>query len=429
MKYVIVGNGVASVGAIEGIRRVDPDGEITVISEESSPTYGRPLISYLLAGKIGPERMQLRPVTFYDKFKVKMMLGTKVTGVDVKAKTVATADGHNYPYDKLLIATGGVPFIPPLPGKDGSGVYSFTTLAHAETLIDVAKNCKSVVVIGGGLIGLKAAESLHDRGVKVSIVELAPRVLSAAFDDKAGSLVAKRLDEVGIAVHCGTQATEIKRDAGGAVQGVTLKDGTFLPAQAVVIAIGVVPASSLAKDAGITVDRGILVDDTLASSDPDVYAAGDVAQAKDLILDENRVVPIWPNAFNQGFYAGKNMAGAASPYSGGLAMNAIAFYGLPTVSVGVVNPAPGEQGIEVADHLDEEHGSYRKLVFKDGKLVGYVLLGEIDIAGLYTGFIRFKFPLDAETKEKLVSGRPSILQWPEGFFDEQFNPVGAQEIV
>jgi len=119
MKYVIVGNGVASVGAIEGIRRVDPDGEITVISEESSPTYGRPLISYLLAGKIGPERMQLRPVTFYDKFKVKMMLGTKVTGVDAKAKTVATADGHNYPYDKLLIATGGVPFIPPLPGKDG----------------------------------------------------------------------------------------------------------------------------------------------------------------------------------------------------------------------------------------------------------------------------------------------------------------------
>ena len=429
MKYVIVGNGVASVGAIEGIRRKDPVGEIIVISEESTPTYGRPLISYLLAGKIGPERMQLRPVTFYDKHKVKMVLGAKVTSIDIKAKKVATDDGHSYGYDKLLVATGGTPFIPPLPGKDGPGVYSFTTLAHAETLVDVAKNCKDVVVVGGGLIGLKAAEALHDRGVKVSIVELAPRVLSAAFDDKAGRLVAKRLEEVGIKVHCGTQTSEIKRGSDGMVQGVTLKDGAFLPAQAVVIAIGVVPAANLAKEAGITVDRGIVVDEALASSDPDVYAAGDVAQAKDLILDENRVVPIWPNAFNQGFYAGKNMAGAMSPYTGGLAMNSIAFYGLPTVSVGVVNPAPTETGIEVSDNLDEEHGTYRKLVFKDGKLVGYVLVGEIDIAGLYTGFIRFKFPLDAATKEKLVKGQPSILQWPENFFDEQFNPVGAQEIV
>ncbi|GFK94354.1 Nitrite reductase [NAD(P)H] [Fundidesulfovibrio magnetotacticus] len=429
MKYVIVGNGVASVGAIEGIRRVDPDGEILVVSEESSPTYGRPLISYLLAGKIGPERMQLRPVTFYDKNKVKMILGAKVTSIDTKARTVATADGHNYPYDRLLLATGGVPFVPPLPGKDGSGVYSFTTLAHAETLVDVAKNCKQVVVIGGGLIGLKAAEALHDRGVKVSIVELAPRVLSAAFDDKAGNLVSKRLEEVGISVHCSTQATEIKRGPDGEVQGVTLKNGVFLPAQAVVIAIGVVPAAALAKDAGIKVDRGVVVDESLASSDPSVFAAGDVAQAKDLILDENRVVPIWPNAFNQGFYAGKNMAGGQSPYTGGLAMNSISFYGLPTVSVGVVNPAPDETGIEVFDALDEEHGTYRKLVFKDERLVGYVLVGDIDTAGLYTGFIRFKFPLDPAVKEKLVGGQPSILQWPEGFFDEKFNPVGAQEIV
>ena len=429
MKYVIVGNGVASVGAIEGIRRVDSEGEITVISEENTPTYGRPLISYLLAGKIGPERMPLRPVTFYDKFKVKMMLGSKVTGIDPKAKTVTTSDGHDFPYDKLLLATGGVPFVPPLPGKDGPGVYSFTTLAHAETLLDVAKNCKDVVVIGGGLIGLKAAESLHDRGVKASIVELAPRVLSAAFDDKAGSLVSKRLEEVGIAVHCSAQATGITRGPDGAIKGVALKNGAFLPCQAVVIAIGVAPAASLAKDAGLSVDRGVVVDEFLASSEPNVYAAGDVAQAKDLILDENRVAPIWPNAFNQGFYAGKNMAGANSPYAGGLAMNAIAFYGLPTVSVGQVNPAPGEAGVEVFDSLDEERGTYRKLVFKDDRLIGYVLLGDIDVAGLYTGFIRFKFPLDAETKAKLIKGQPSILQWPQGFFDEQFNPVGAQEIV
>jgi len=429
MKYVIVGNGVASIGAIEGIRRNDPRGEIQVISEEDTPTYGRPLISYLLAGKITAERMPLRPASFYEQNKVKMVLGRQVTKVDTKAKTVTTDDGHAHHYDRLMLATGGAPFVPPIPGKDGPGVYSFTTLANAQTLMDVAKTCKNVVVVGGGLIGLKAAEALHDRGVKVAIVELAPRVLSAAFDDKAGGLVAKRLAEVGIDVHCSTQASEITRGQDGNVSGVLLKDGVLLPCQAVVIAIGVVPRAELAKAAGITVDRGVLVDERLHASAKDVYAAGDVAQAKDLILDENRVVPIWPNAYQQGFYAGKNMTGVDSAYNGGLAMNAIAFYGLPTVSVGIVNPAPGDAGVETSETLDEEHGTYRKLVFKDQRLVGYVLVGEIDTAGLYTGFIRFKFPLDPEVKEKLMAGQPSILQWPEGFFDDQFNPVGAQETV
>lgn len=429
MKYVIVGNGVSSVGAIEGIRKVDKDGEILVVSEEATPTYGRPLISYLLAGKIGPERMPLRPASFYDKNNVAMRLGDKVTAIDPKAKTVTCASGQSVSYDKLLLATGGAPFSPPLPGKDGPGVYSFTTLAHANTLIDVAKTCKNVVVVGGGLIGLKAAEALHDRGVKVAIVELAPRVLSAAFDDKAGNLVSRRLAEVGIAVHCSTQATEIKRDASGAITGVTLKDGTFLPCQAVVIAIGVVPAYDLAKAAGVKVDRGILVDKALRTSDPDIFAAGDVAQAGDMIQGVNRVVPIWPNAFNQGFHAGKSMTGTDDSYVGGLAMNSIAFYGLPTVSVGMVNPTPADGEVELSETLDEERQTYRKLVFKDNRLVGYVLVGDIDTAGLYSGFIRFKFVLDEDVKAKLIKGQPSILQWPQGFFDEQFNPVGAQETV
>lgn len=429
MKYVIVGNGVASVGGIEGIRREDDQGEIVVLTEEHYPTYGRPLISYLLSGKIGPERMRFRADTFYAENKVKVLLGDRVVKLDAKAKTVTTASGQVHSYDKLLLATGGKPFMPPLPGREGAGVYTFTTLSHAETLVDVARNCRNVVVLGGGLIGLKAAEALHDRGVKVSIVELAPRVLSAAFDDKAGGLVAKRLGETGIDVHCGVQATQVQRDPSGRVTGATLSNGVFLACQAVVIAIGVVPNSELAKEAGITVDRGIIVDSELRSSDRDVFAAGDVAQAKDLLLDENRVVPIWPNAYSQGYYAGKNMAGRDRSYSGGLAMNAISFYGLPTVSVGMVNPPQGEPGLEVHEILNEERGTYRKLVFKDDRLVGYVLVGDIDTAGLYTGFIRFKFDLDQATKDKLVAGQPSILLWPEDFFDQRFNPVGAKETV
>jgi len=428
MKYLIIGNGVASLGAIEGIRVTDQKGAITVISDEPVPTYGRPLISYLLAGKIGKERLALRDDAFYAANKVTLKLGAKVAAIDTKARAVTTEAGEAVPYDKLLIATGGVPFRPPMAGLEGEGVYSFTTFAHAEALAEAAGKVKRAVVIGGGLIGLKAAESLFDRGVAVSIVELAPRVLSAAFDDKAGQIVSERLHKVGLKVFCNVSAKEIKRE-GGKIKGVVLSDGTFLEADIVVVAIGVIPASSLAKDAGIKVDRGILVDEHLAASAGGVYAAGDVAQAPDMLVEDKRVVPIWPNAFNQGYYAGKNMAGDASVYLGGLAMNAISFYGLATTSVGLVNPPADDPGFEVHDIVDAQAGTYRKLVFKDNRLVGCVLLGDIDSAGLYTGFIRFKFPLDADARQKLIEGQPSILMWPEDFFDANWNPVGAKETV
>jgi NAD(P)H-nitrite reductase large subunit len=428
MKYLIIGNGVASLGAIEGIRVTDQEGAITVVSDEPVPTYGRPLISYLLAGKIGKERLALRDDAFYAANKVTLKLATKVARVDAKAKSVTTEAGETIAYDRLLIATGGVPFRPPLAGLEGEGVYSFTTFAHAEALAEAAAKAKRAVVIGGGLIGLKAAESLFDRGVAVSIVELAPRVLSAAFDDKAGAIVSERLGKIGLKVFCNVSAKEIRRE-GGAIKGVVLSDGTFLEADIVVVAIGVVPAASLAKDAGLVVDRGIVVDAHLAASGEGVYAAGDVAQAPDMLVEGNRVVPIWPNAFNQGYYAGKNMAGEASVYHGGLAMNAISFYGLATTSVGLVNPPAGDAAFEVHDLIDAAAGTYRKLVFQGDHLVGCVLLGDIDSAGLYTGFIRFKFPLDATAKQKLIDGAPSILMWPEDFFDENWNPVGAKEIV
>ncbi|MBF0481568.1 MAG: NAD(P)/FAD-dependent oxidoreductase [Desulfovibrionaceae bacterium] len=428
MKYLIIGNGVASLGAIEGIRLTDQDGAITVVSDEPVPTYGRPLISYLLAGKIGKDRLALRDEAFYAANKVELKLNAKVAAIDVKARTATTGAGEILPYDRLLIATGGVPFRPPMAGLEGEGVYSFTTFAHAEALAEAAAEVKKAVVVGGGLIGLKAAESLFDRGVAVSIVELAPRVLSAAFDDKAGAIVSERLGKIGLKVFCNVSAKEIRRE-NGKIKGVLLSDGTFLEADIVVVAIGVVPACALAKDAGVTVDRGILVDEHLAASEAGVYAAGDVAQAPDMLTEGARVVPIWPNAYNQGYYAGKNMAGDAASYRGGLAMNAISFYGLATTSVGLVNPPADDPRFEVCDIVNAEAGTYRKLVFQDDRLVGCVLLGDIDGAGLYTGFIRFKFPLDAEAKQKLIDGAPSILMWPENFFDANWNPVGAKETV
>lgn len=425
MTYVIIGNGVASIGAIEGIRRYDAKGKIVVIAQEDTPAYGRPLISYLLAGKIGPERLALRGDDYYEKHGVDLKLGATATAIDTAGKTVTTDKGETIKYDRLLVCTGGVPFVPPITGVKGPDIYSFTTLAHAKTLIELSSKIKRAVVIGGGLIGLKAAESLHDRGVAVTIVELAPRILSGGFDEKAGKLAANRLKKVGIEVNCGVTAKEIQRGKDDHVKGVLLTDGRFLECDVVVVAIGVVPNSAIAKEAGLKVERGIIVDENLAASAKDVYAAGDVAQAIDMLSGQHRVVPIWPNAYNQGFASGRNMAGAKQRYMGGLPMNSISFYGLPTISVGTVNPPEGDENFEVYAQLNEEKETYRKLVFRDGKLVGYVLVGDIDKGGMYTAFIKFAMPLAGEAKDKLINAGPEVFLWPAELFNETWNPEPA----
>jgi NAD(P)H-nitrite reductase large subunit len=422
MTYVIVGNGVASVGAIEGIRKLDKEGNIVVVSEENTPTYGRPLISYFLAGKIGLDRMSLRPDGYYEKNNVELKLGSRVVGLDTGSKTLALSNGESVSYDKLLLATGGVPFMPPIKGLEGPGIYNFTTLAHAEILLDIAQNIRNVVVIGGGLIGLKAAEGLFDNGLKVTIVELGPRVLSAAFDDVAGKMVSRRLETEGLGIRCGSTVEEVLRGPSGGINGVRLASGEIIACEAVVVAIGVVPSLTPAKEAGLNIRRGIKVDEFLHTSAEDVYAAGDVAEAYDMITDDVRVTPIWPNAYSQGYYAGMNMTGKKhEKHPGGLAMNAISFYGLPTASLGMVNPAP-EEDCEICTYADEEKQTYRKLVFRNDRLVGYVLVGDIDFAGLYTGFVRFQLPLSDEIKQELKDGRPSALLWPEHDFETRWTP-------
>lgn len=427
MTYVLIGNGVATIGAIEGIRKHDADSKIISIGLEECPPYGRPLISYLLAGKISADQLALRPEEFYEKMGVELRLGTRVTAVDTAAKTVTTDSGETIEYGKLLVATGGKPFTPPIPGSEGKDIYNFTNIDHAQQLITKAKEMNKAVVIGGGLIGLKAAESLHDRGVEVTILELSPRILSLAFDSNAARLAAKRLDEVGLNVRTGISAKEILRNEDGRVVAVQCTDGMVLDTEAVIIAIGVVPNYDIARNAGLEVDRGIKVDDHMCTSGKDVYAAGDVAQALDLLAGEDRVVPIWTNAYNQGYCAGKNMAGKATSYKGGLAMNSISFYGLPTVSVGTVNPPEDDDSFAVEAVLDEKKQSYRKLVFRNDKLEGYVLVGDIDQAGLYTAFIKFRFPIKDEMKKQLLEGDPDVLLWPDQFFDESWNPHGESQ--
>lgn len=418
MDYVIVGNGVSAIGAIEGIRQHDAAGKILVISDEEVPTYGRPLISYYLSDKIKFDTLPFRPEEFYKKNNVEMRLGSRVLSIDPKTRKLVLDCGDEITYGKLLLATGGTPTKLPMPGIEGPGIHNFTTMAHAEALKELVDKVKKVVVIGAGLIALKAAEGFAEKGVDVTIL-VRSRIMRTYFDETASELIVSHLEKNGITFLQGVNTKEIVRLGDGTIKGVDTDNG-LVEADVVIVAAGVRPNMGLAAQAGITTNQGIRVDDYMATSDPYVFAAGDVAEAKDMLTGEYTVRPIWPNAYSQGRYAGLNMAGADKPYTGGLSMNSITYYGLPTISVGETN-VEGKDGYETNVHLDREKSVYRKLIFQDEVLVGVILIGDIDAAGFYTSFIKNGFKLDAEAKERLVDGDPSPALWPDEFIEAMMN--------
>lgn len=418
MDYVIIGNGVAAIGAVEGIREVDTDGNILIISDEKVPTYGRPLISYYLADKIKLDTLPYRPEEFYSDNKVTVKLDSKVTSVDPKAKTITLENGESVSYDKLLLATGGTPSSPSMKGMEGSGVYNFTTVAHAEALKDIIDKVEKVAVIGAGLIALKAAEGFAVRGIDVTIV-VRSRIMRSYFDEKAGDMVVNHLEKNNLKFVQGASINGIERFSDGSVKGLDTDQG-FIPADVIIVAAGVKPNMELANDAGINTNAGIVVDDYMSTSNPDVFAAGDVAEAKDMLTGEYTVRPIWPNAYSQGRYSGMNMAGANKPYSGGLSMNSITYYGLPTITVGETMISPDSEH-EVTIHEDEENFVYRKLIFKKDILVGCILIGDIDAAGFYTSFIKNQFTLDEDGKKLLMEGDPSPALWPDEYIEAMLN--------
>ena len=422
MNYVIIGNSVAAIGAIRGIRKVDVEGHITVLSRENHTAYGRPLISYLLGGTVTEKRMPYLPADFYEKHKVNLLLGAEVVAVESKASKVKLASGETIPYDKLLIATGGDPFVPPIEGMSGKEkVFTFTTWDDAAKLKGIADDINRVVVIGGGLIGLKAAEGLNQIDKQVTIVELADRILSAAFDRTAGRIVAKKMKANGIEVM--TEDTVVRIDGEGSeITGVTLRSGDFIPCDTVIVAIGVRPAASFLKGSGIEVNRGVVVSDAMETSVPGVFSAGDVAEARDFFTGNKNPMPIWPDAYIQGDVAGITMAGGAIGYQGGLAMNSIELFKVPTISMGITNPEAGDR-YEVLTYRDTENYQYRKMVLENGVLVGAVMVSNVDRAGIFAGLIRDKVAV-APFKEHLLAPDFGFVHLPKEIRSSLFAPQG-----
>jgi len=408
MNYIIIGNSAAAVGGVEGIRQIDKEGSITIISEEPYCTYSRPLISYFLAGALNEDKMLYRDTDFYKTNGVNLLLGTKALSVDTENNWVTLAGGETIGYDKLLIATGGKPFMPPMIGSDKKGVYTFIKRDDAERLKAIAKPGSKAVVIGGGLIGLKAAEGLVKCGVDVTVIELANRILSTILDDQAAAIVQGVLEEHDIKVILNNTVSEAL--GSDKVTGVLLKDGTQIACDMVVTAIGVRPNTDIVCGTVINVNRGIVVDGHMRTNIDNIYAAGDVAEAYDIVYEDMRVTPIWPNAYMQGEVAGRNMAGDSAIFDAGFARNSISFFGLPMITAGIIKPIGAEY--EVLSMTIPDKKIYKKAVIKDNKLVGFIRLTDIDRAGILTGLIKNKADVSA-FKDKLLNDDFGFVYMPK----------------
>lgn len=385
-QYLIIGNSAAAVGAIESIRIIDKEGSTAVISDEKYDAYSRPRISDCITMKATAKSLAYRPSNFYEKHSVETMLDTKAVSIDSQYRQVFLENGECVSYEKLLLTTGANPSKPPIPGIDLRGVHFFTTFDQAERLANELSTIKEMVIIGGGLIGLQAAEALVKVGVKVTIVEMLDRVLALAVDKYASSLIREQFEENGVTILTSARVSKIIGNTDTGVTEVELGDMTILACQAVIVAAGVTPRTELAVSAGITVNRGIPVDDFMQTSAPEIYAAGDVAETKDLLTGESKLTPIWPNAYMEGRTAGAAMAGKPVPYGGGLAMNAAHFFDHPVISAGQTELCDG--CTELIDS-NEQTGFYRRIILKNNIPVGMVMAGDaVDRGGLIVNLIR-----------------------------------------
>jgi nitrite reductase (NADH) large subunit len=390
MKYLIAGNGVAGTTAAEELRKQDPEGEITVVTDEEVPFYYRLRLNEFIAGEIGQDKLIAKKESWYRDQRVELKLGVRLVGGDASARVLEDADGRKYSYDRLLIATGSHSFIPPIKGAGVNGVYALRTISDARAIIDAAGKSTDVVLIGGGLLGLEAGNALRKLGKKVCVVEFFPRLLPRQLDEKGAELLRKIMEDMGFSFRLGAKTGEIAGT--DSVERVHLEGGESLPAQMVVISAGVRPNLELADALGLDKDKGINVDDSLRSSAQDVFAAGDVAEHKGIPYG------IWPAAMEQGKIAGVNMGGGGEAYTGTTMANTLKVVGVDLASAGDID-AEGklESKTEVRD------GVYRKIVLDGGVIKGCIMLG--DTKGFNDITRAMKAGTDVSgVKDKLIAG-------------------------
>jgi NAD(P)H-nitrite reductase large subunit len=410
VKYVIIGNSAAGISAVEAIRSVDKESEVTVLSKDSQCAYSPALTTYLMSGKIEEKFIYFREPKFYTDNKIDLKLGEAAKSIDPQKKTVTLDKGKKISYDKLLIAVGSKPVVPPVKGINQKGVFTLRCLDDAKNISKYVSKKKKVLIIGGGLVGLRAAYAMEQLGLAVTVVELAPQIMPQNMDKTAAGIVSGFLAENGWEIITGKYVAELKGGKNG-VESAVLSDGSELPAPAVIVGTGVRPDVELAKTAGIETNLGIIVNDKMevkikGVKKPDIYAAGDVAEAYDYQLDKKAVNAIWPLARKQGKVAGLNMAGEKEKYEGGIPMNSVDFYGLTAMSVGRSDLPGTKFSIKKSDY------EYRKIGIKDNRLVHFTLVGNVERAGLLTGLIEDRVDVSSFKKD-LMNENFGFLSMPE----------------
>jgi NAD(P)H-nitrite reductase large subunit len=425
MRHVIIGASAAGISAAEAIRKLDSKCEIMMVSDEKDLLYSRPLISYYLAGKLSAEELFYRTPDFFKENRIETRLGVRALGLATGRAKVHLSNDEKPAYDALLIATGAMAKFPKIEGIEKKGIFAFRTLQDAQAIYRGLGPVQQAVVLGGGLVGLKAACGLAAHGIDVTIAADSPRVLSQMLNDGAAAVYEELFEERGI--HIRTRLTPVEVLGKQRVTGVRFVDGTKLPCQLVVLGKGVEANLELAHETEIECEHGILVDEHCRTSVENVYAAGDVAQTSDVVRGEKWTNALWPCAVEQGRIAGQNMAGESAIYQGSMGMNSVQFLDLPVISAGLAGLREKNYDEEIVEK--PSRFVYKRLLLKAGKIVGFALVGEVEQAGLIRLLMSKQVDVSAikdEILEKSFSFAkvlPFVLDQPGKFSEPEYREL------
>ena len=397
-QYIIIGGSAAGMAAAHTIRKKDKQGHISVLSAEQDLPYFRPMIPYIVSGKKRASAIGLAGTGLFTQKGIELKTGIRAASVDTASKSLSTAAGERLPWDRILFATGSRPYMPDnIAGLEAKGVYALKTLADARNMAERISETKHAVLLGGGILNLKAAFALLEKNIKVSMIVHSPEILSQLMDTEDATLIRDALDKAGLSIMPQCSATQVLADEKG-VKAVVLDNGKELPCQMICVGKGVVPNTDFLQNSGIHTDKGIITNAYTACNIKDAYAAGDVALSYDPATGERISTALWTHAVEMGICAGLNMAGIQSKYAGAFGiMNATQVASLPFVAIGHVHI----KNRDVETHIAKTAQTYKKLVFnKQGdKLIGALFIGDIDRAGLYQLIIRERKDISKIKKE------------------------------
>jgi nitrite reductase (NADH) large subunit len=365
-RYLIIGNGVAGARAAAKIREADQKGEIHIFTEEAYPFYYRVRFPEYVAGEVTIQNLTIHTKEWYQSKEILIHLEEGVNEVNVPQKEVTSQKGKTYAYDLLLMATGGNAFVPPIKGTEKKGVFTLRTMKDAIGMKEFSGGVKQAILIGGGLVGLETGGALLRRGIKVAVIEHNPRILPRQMDPEGAKILQGKMESMGFSFFLNADSEEIFGKE--TVEGLRLKDGRTVEGRMIIISAGVKPNIKLAQTMGLEIKNGILVNDRLETKIEGLFAAGDAAEHR------GRVYGIWPAAQRQGETAGVNMAGGSGLYEGTVVSNTLKVVGIDLTASGDIDP---EGKLECMLKIDREKNIYRKVAFKEDKIVGCILIGNI----------------------------------------------------